>query len=137
MEENKKDNIVLSENRVRLYVGLKGGAQHVLRVTDSEQYEDRYNWYLPTEAKKLLAHVMKITAKGSKVMVGYKGKPISAEGMVFDSIYTDEVEKNKGELYIGYFMIGTRKRGLQIRRASNGTEGEFNPRGSTRDIDIV
>ena len=135
--ENKKDSIVLAENRVRLYVGLKGGTQHVLRITDSEQYEDRYNWYLPTEAKKLLDHVMKITAKGSKVMVGYKGTPVSAEGMIFDSIYLDEVEQNKGELYIGYFMKGTQKRGLQVRRASNGTEGERIPRGSSRNIDVI
>ena len=124
--ENKKDNIVLADNRVRLYVGKKGGTQNVLRITDSEQYEDRYNWFQPTEGEKLLAYVMKITGKGG-----------SHEGMVFDSIYTDEVEQNKGEVYIGYFMRGTQKRGLQIRRASNGTEGERIPRGSTRNIDVI
>tara|TARA_R100001443_G_C3273321_1_gene158564 strand:+ start:238 stop:648 length:411 start_codon:yes stop_codon:yes gene_type:complete len=132
-----KDKIIQAEKRVRLYVGLKGGTQHVLRITDSEQYEDRYNWFQPTEADKLLEHVMKITAKGSKVMLRYKELKLKAEGMLFDSVYADELQNNKGAVYIGYFMKGTQKRGLQVRRASTGTEGERIPAGSTREIDII
>jgi hypothetical protein len=134
MKTNKE--IVLAEKRVRLYVGLKGGTQKVLRITDSEQYEDRYNWFEPTEAGKLTEYVAKITAKGSDVMVAYKGTPCKAEGMPFDSVYTEEIEHNKGEIYIGYFK-GKIGRGIQIRRASTGTDGERIPNGSTRDIDII
>ena len=116
---------VIAENRVRLYIGKKGGTEEVLRLTDSEQYEDRYNWFQPTDAKGILTLVAKVTGKGGQY-----------EGMKFDSVYTEELEKNKGEVYVGYFKskIG---RGIQIRRASTGAQGEFKPRGSTRDIVII
>ncbi len=107
----KTQEIVRAINRVRLDIGLKG-QEKVLRLYDSKQYIEEYNWFQPDDAKGILAHVMKITGKGG-----------SHEGMKFDSVFTEELEQNKGEVYVGYFM-GKIGRGIQIRKASTGTAGE-------------
>ena len=116
--------IVKAENRVRFYVGKKGGTQDVLRLTDSKQWAEA-NWFEPTDAKGILDHVAKITSKGG-----------THEGMVFDSVYLEELERNKGEVYVGYFK-GKIGRGIQIRRASTGTEGELGSAGKAGAVDII
>ena len=115
--------IVKAENRVRFYVGKKGGTQDVLRLTDSKQWAEA-NWFQPDDAKGILDHVAKITSKGG-----------THEGMVFDSVYLEELEQNKGEVYVGYFK-GQVGRGIQIRRASTGTTEELNT-GKAGAVDII
>tara|TARA_X000001382_G_scaffold115480_3_gene94279 strand:- start:170 stop:526 length:357 start_codon:yes stop_codon:yes gene_type:complete len=116
--------IVKAINKVRLYVGLQGGTEKVLRLTDSKQWAEA-NWFNPSDAKGILDHVMKITGKGG-----------SHEGMKFDSVYTEELEKNKGEVYVGYFK-GKIGRGIQIRRASTGTNEELGSAGKAGEVDII
>ena len=120
----KTQEIVRAINRVRLYVGLQGGTEKVLRLTDSKQWAQA-NWFDPSDAKGILNHVMEITGKGG-----------SHEGMRFDSVYVDELEKNKGEVYVGYFM-GKGGRSIQIRKASTGTQGELKSAGKSGAVDVI
>ena len=118
------ENITQVDKKVRLYVGLKGGTQKVLRLTDSKQYAEA-NWFEPDQGIELLAYIKEITGKGG-----------NHEGMPFDSIYSEEFTQNKGEVYIGYFMKGTQKRGIQMRRASTGTAEEKQSK-ATPEVEII
>ena len=128
-------NITQVDKKVRLYIGLKGGTQKVLRLTDSKQYAEA-NWFEPDQAIELLAYIKEITAKDSKVVIPWHGEKVKAAGLPFDSIYSDEFKQNKGEVYIGYFMKGTQKRGVQMRRASTGTAEEKQSK-ATPEVEII
>ena len=109
-------------HRVRLDIGRKG-EDKVLRLYASKQYIEAYNWFQPNDAKGILAYVAKITGKGGKY-----------EGMKFDSIFTDEIEKHKGEVYVGYHQ--RYKDTIQIRRASTGSAEERQATGA-EEINII
>ena len=124
MRTLKMSEIKKVDMPVRLATGDKKGVK-VLRLYNTKQWA-KANWFKPNQAIEIMARVKEITADTAGDYFG----------MEFDSIFAEEINLNKGELYIGYFQ-GKMGNSVQIRRASTNTYGEYQSKSKSGEVEII